>query len=425
PAALSCPEGKEYQPCVQPCEAKTCLNKWFYEDSPCSYLREDCVCKNGTILHRTDSDLCIPEEKCTCTDSKGEPRSAGEIWSGSMRGCCMYHCLENGSIIAVEPECDEDPSPVCVREGEVIVHVIEETACCPKKVCECNMSLCDTIIPTCQPNEKVVVGYHPLSCCPQYRCECDPSVCFNASQLDCREDQFIVEAKQEDPCCFSHLCICESCIEPVPLCNEGEILTVDLNTIHYCCPHYYCVCDENLCSVPPLICTDDMTPVKEKILGQCCPEWHCEKDDVCIFQEVTLLNPGQSVIQYLDGDLCYTVQCLQEKDQNTGYNAMHFIMMNCSQQCEVHQIYIPSFSHDTCCGTCQNVSCSFYTENGTVILYEEGSTWSSNCTNYECAKTAAGAITLGSSVVCPPFNDTECTKNGGIVETYNDGCCKT
>ncbi|NXM94510.1 OTOGL protein, partial [Sylvia borin] len=458
--ALSCPEGKEYQSCVQPCEAKTCLNKWFYEDSPCSYLREDCVCKNGTILHRTDSDLCIPEEKCTCTDNKGQPRSAGEIWNGSMRGCCMYGCLENGSIIAVEPECSEDPPPVCEREGEVLLHVIEETACCPKKVCECNMSLCDAIIPTCKPNEKLVVGYHPLSCCPQYQCECDPSVCFNASQPNCREDQFIVEAKQEDPCCFSHLCVCESCIEPVPLCSEGEILTVDLNTIHYCCPHYYCVCDENLCSEPPMICTDDMTPVKEKILGQCCPEWHCEcscenatmltcklgevkkidsrvssacgcihyiceKDDVCIFQEVTVLNPGQSVIQYLDGDLCYTVHCLQEKDQNTGYNAMHFTMMNCSQQCEPHQVYIPSFSHHTCCGTCQNVSCSFHTENGTLIVYEEGSTWTFNCTNYKCVKTAAGAIVLGSSVVCPPFNDTECTKNGGIVQTYNDGCCKT
>lgn len=34
--------------------------------------------------------------------------------------------------------------------------------------------------------------------------------------------------------------VCESCIEPVPLCSEGEILTVDLNTIHYCCPHYFC-----------------------------------------------------------------------------------------------------------------------------------------------------------------------------------------
>ncbi|KAM6303379.1 otogelin-like protein [Podargus strigoides] len=458
--SLSCPEGKEYQPCVQPCEAKTCLNKWFYEDSPCSYLREDCVCINGTILHRTDSDLCIPEEKCTCTDIKGQPRSAGEIWNESRRGCCMYNCLENGSIVAVEPECNEDPPLVCEREGEVIVHVIEERACCPKKVCECNMSLCDAIIPTCKPSEKLVVGYHPFSCCPQYRCECDPSVCFNASQLDCREDQFIVEAKQEDLCCFSYLCVCESCIEPVPLCNEGEILTVDLNTIHYCCPHYYCVCDENLCSEPSMNCTDDMTLVKEKIPGQCCPEWHCEcscenatmltcklgevkkidssvssacgcahyiceKDDVCIFQEITVLNPGQSVIQYLDGDVCYTVQCLQEKDQNTGYNAMHFTMVNCSQQCEAHQIYIPSSSHHTCCGTCQNVSCPFHTENGTLIVYEEGSTWSSNCTNYKCAKTAAGAIILGSSVVCPHFNDTECTKNGGSVQTYNDGCCKT
>ncbi|XP_054029763.1 otogelin-like protein [Dryobates pubescens] len=458
--SLSCPEGKEYQPCVQPCEAKTCLNKWFYEDSACSYLREDCVCKNGTVLHRTDSSLCIPEEKCTCTDNKGQPRSAGEIWNGSLRGCCMYNCLENGSIVAVEPECSEDPPPVCEREGEVIIHVIEERACCPKKVCECNMSSCDAIIPTCKANEKLVVGYHPLSCCPQYQCECDPSVCFNASQLHCREDQFMVEAKLEDPCCFSYLCVCEPCNEPVPMCKEGEILTVDLNTIHYCCPHYYCVCDEHLCSEPSLTCTDDMALVKEQVPGQCCPVWSCEcscentttltcklgevkkvdssvssacgcthyiceKDDVCIFQEVTVLNPGQSVIQYLDGDLCYTVQCLQEKDQNTGFNAVHLTMMNCSQQCEAHQIYIPSFSHHTCCGTCQNVSCSFHTENGTRILYEEGSTWSSNCTNYKCAKTAAGAVILGSSVICPPFNDTECTKNGGIVQTYNDGCCKT
>uniref|UniRef100_A0A8C2SMA8 Otogelin like n=1 Tax=Coturnix japonica TaxID=93934 RepID=A0A8C2SMA8_COTJA len=456
---LSCPKGKEYQPCVKPCEAKTCLNKWLHEDSPCSYLREDCVCRSGTVLHRTDSDLCIPEEKCTCTDNRGQPRSAGEIWNGSTRGCCIYNCLENGSIVAVEPECNEDPPPACEREGEVIVLVMEVGDCCPKKVCECNMSLCDAVIPTCKSSEKLIVGYSPLSCCPQYRCECDPSVCFNSSQLDCREDQFIVEAKLEDPCCFSYLCVCESCIEPVPLCDEGEILTVDLHTIHYCCPHYYCVCDENFCPEPRLNCTDDMMLVKEKIPGQCCPEWHCgnyfilyslllikgevqkidnsissacgcthyicEKDDVCVFQEVTVLNPGQSVIQYLDGDLCYTVQCLQEKDQNTGYNAMHFTTVNCSQQCEAHQLYIPSSSHHSCCGTCQNVSCSFLSENGTQIVYEEGSTWISNCTNYTCTKTVLGAMIVGSGMVCPPFNDSECTKNGGIVQTYNDGCCKT
>ncbi|KAM7177636.1 otogelin-like protein [Macrochelys suwanniensis] len=458
--SLGCPDGKEYQPCVQPCAAKTCLNKWFYEESPCSYLREDCVCKNGTILHRTDSDLCIPEEKCACTDNEGQPRSAGEVWNGSIKGCCMYNCLENGSVIAIEPECSEDPLPVCEREGEVIINVIEERACCPKKVCECNMTVCEAIIPTCKNGEKLMVGYSTLSCCPQYQCECDPLACPNAPRPECREDQFIVEAKQEDPCCFFYLCVCESCIEPVPLCNEGEILTVDLSTMHSCCPRYHCVCDDNLCSMPLLNCTADMQLVKEKVPGQCCPDWHCEcscenftiptckvgevqkiddsiysacgcmqyiceKDDVCVFQEVTVLNPGQSMIQYLDENLCYTVQCLQEKDHSTGYHAMYSTVVNCSQQCDAHQIYIPSSSHHVCCGTCQNVSCAFYTENGTLSVHEEGSTWVSNCTKYECAKTAVGAMILGSSVVCPPFNETECTKNGGTVQTYNDGCCKT
>lgn len=58
-----------------------------------------------------------------------------------------------------------------------------------------------------------------------------------------------------------------------------------------------------------------------------------------MFQEVTLLNPGQFMIQYLDGDLCYTVQCLQEKDHNTGYHAMDFTVVNCSQQCETVSIF--------------------------------------------------------------------------------------
>jgi hypothetical protein len=34
--------------------------------------------------------------------------------------------------------------------------------------------------------------------------------------------------------------VCESCTEPIPLCTDGEFLTVDLNTTHFCCPQYYC-----------------------------------------------------------------------------------------------------------------------------------------------------------------------------------------
>ncbi|KAJ1161964.1 hypothetical protein NDU88_002444 [Pleurodeles waltl] len=457
--SLVCPEGKEYQACVQPCAAKTCLNKWFYEDSPCSYLREDCVCKNGTILHRTDSELCISEEKCACTDTEGQPRSPGEVWNGSPKGCCMYQCLENGSVIPVKPDCSEEQTPTCEREGEVIINVIEEGACCPKKVCECNMTLCDITNTTCKAGEKLVAHYTPHSCCPHYQCVCDPFACPNISRPDCREDQFIVEVKQDDPCCFSYLCVCESCIEPIPVCSEGEILTVDLNTTQYCCPHYHCVCDKNLCPAPLLNCTSDAKLVMRRVPEQCCPEWHCEcncenvtvprckmgedlkptpqfsslcdcpfyiceKKDVCVFQEVTMLHPGQSMIQYLDGDVCYTVQCLKELDNATGFHAMSISTVNCTEGCESHQIYIPSADHHMCCGTCKNVSCTFYTENGTLTMYQVGSTWVTNCTKYECAKSAVGAMVLGSSVVCPPFNETECLKNGGIVQTYNDGCCK-
>ncbi|ETE65565.1 Otogelin-like protein, partial [Ophiophagus hannah] len=460
---LACPDGKEYHPCVQPCDAKTCLNKWFYEESSCSYLREDCVCKKGTILHRADSDLCIPEEKCACSDNEGHPHSIGEIWIGYNKGCCMYKCMENGSIIATEPECDKQPSPICDREAEVIVSVIEEQTCCPKNICECNMTVCTPIIPVCRSTEKLTLRYTPFSCCPQYQCECDISACPNVTRPECQEDQFIVEVKLDDTCCFSHLCVCESCIEPIPECNEEELLAVDLSTAHYCCPHYHCLCEENLCPTPLMNCSADMKLIKRSVPGQCCPDWNCdlsyvlniikfpfilkyqgnmqgkeknannttgsdefhswnadnnntsqEKENVCIFQEVTVLNPGQTLIEYLDGELCYMAKCSQERDLNTGFHTINLAVVNCSQKCEAHQVHSPSDGQHSCCGSCINVSCPFYTDNGTLEIYEEGSTWYSNCTKYECAKIGAETVVFGSSVFCPPFNETDCVKDFGL-----------
>ncbi|OXB73912.1 UNVERIFIED_CONTAM: hypothetical protein H355_008107 [Colinus virginianus] len=358
-----------------------------------------------------------------CTDNRGQPRSAGEIWNGSMRGCCIYSCLENGSIVAVEPECNEDPPLTCEREGEVIVRVMEEGDCCPKKVCGMPHVFLVTEVIVSVTLFKML--FHLLQ---------SVILQFVSILLSWTAEKINLLLKQNwkiPAVSLISVVVCESCIEPVPLCNEGEILTVDLHTIHYCCPHYYCECSCKNATM--MTCKlGEVQKIDSSISSACgCTHYVCEKDDVCIFQEVTVLNPGQSVIQYLDGDLCYTVQCLQEKDENTGYNAMHFTTVNCSQKCEAHQLYIPSSSHHSCCGTCQNVSCSFLTENGTQIVYEEGSTWSYNCTSYTCAKTVVGAMIVVSSVVCPPFNDTECTKvctlaeNGGIVQTYNDGCCKT
>ncbi|KAB1269975.1 Otogelin-like protein [Camelus dromedarius] len=472
--ALSCPEGKEYQPCVRPCEARTCLNRWFYGHFSCLNLREDCVCKNGTILHRPDSAQCIPEEKCACTDSEDQPRTAGEIWNGCIDECALYKCLENGSIIPIEPDCDEEPLPICEREAEVVLGFIDKWTCCSKKVCRCDMTLCETTIPTCTNSQKLIVGHSPLSCCPQYQCECDPFKCPNISMPGCREDQFMIQVQQEEPCCFSPLCTCKSCTEPIPLCADGEFLTVDLNTTHFCCPQYYCVCEPNLCPTPLLNCAEDRKLVKENVSGQCCPTWHCEcscenlvmptcevgeftaidrnfqsdcgcvqylceKDDVCVLQEVSVLSPGQSMIKYVEGDFCYTVECLEEKDEHTGFRTLNFTMVNCSKECDVVSILYKSF-------------CTRYTLHLQVTMIVvvpakmypanfkwkmehqlymrieevnyEGSIWHYNCTTFECVKTDEGTMILKYSMVCPPFNETECKMNEGIVKLYNEGCCK-
>lgn len=64
PVALRCPPGKEYQPCVSTCTSRTCLNREYYEESTCSFIREECVCRSGTILHRADSPYCVTEDRC-------------------------------------------------------------------------------------------------------------------------------------------------------------------------------------------------------------------------------------------------------------------------------------------------------------------------------------------------------------------------
>ncbi|XP_028823261.1 otogelin-like protein isoform X3 [Denticeps clupeoides] len=457
---LKCPVGKEYQPCVNTCQTRTCQNRDFYEESTCTSIREECVCRSGTILHRADSAFCVSEGLCVCTDNTGLPRAADEVWNGSERGCCLFRCLQNGSVIAVEPECEDGPAPLCEREGEHALSVLEEGACCPKKICECNLTLCQSDIPNCDVGFRLLIGYSLLSCCPEYRCECDPLSCPRVPMPVCREDQFLVEVRQERSCCYSFLCVCESCIDPIPVCVPGEILAVDMNTTNHCCPQYHCVCDVNVCPEASVSCAPGAALIKRPVRGRCCPDYTCEcqchnisrplcavgevqvevpdystvcgcpqftckKADVCLFQGITVLSPGQSMVQYFEGDLCYTVHCLQHRDTHTGYYAMDISTVNCTEKCELHQVYIPSSDPHVCCGSCKNITCVFSSENGTSELFLAGSSWVSNCTRYDCMETAVGAVVLASGVVCPPFNDTECIQNGGVVQTYVDGCCKT
>uniref|UniRef100_A0A665VLS6 Otogelin-like n=1 Tax=Echeneis naucrates TaxID=173247 RepID=A0A665VLS6_ECHNA len=459
---LRCPPGKEYQPCVSTCNSRTCLNREYYEETTCSFIREECVCRSGTILHRADSPYCVTEDRCVCTDNEGNPRAPGEVWNGSAHGCCLYKCMENGSVVAVEPDCNSVPIPLCEREGEYVLDVLEEGACCPKKICDCNMTICDSDVPPCENGNRLLMGYSALSCCPEYRCECDPTACPPVSAPDCREDQFLVEVRGQKSCCYSFLCVCESCIEPIPTCSDGEILAVDLNSTNSCCPQYNCVCDVSLCPESPVSCAPGLSLVQATVPGHCCPQYHCEcqcedsslpfcrvvsqqkatsqrsssscmylcvhnveKAEVCLFQGVTVLGPGQSLVQYFEGELCYTVHCLNHRDPDSGFYATEISSVNCSQKCGPHQVYVASSDPQVCCGSCKNVSCTFTNENGTTELFAVGSSWVENCTRYDCMETAVGAVILASGVVCPPFNDTECSQNGGVVQSYVDGCCRT
>ncbi|OWK16719.1 hypothetical protein Celaphus_00011335, partial [Cervus elaphus hippelaphus] len=73
------------------------------------------------------------------------------------------------------------------------------------------------------------------------------------------------------------------------------------------------------------------------------------------------------MIRYLEGDFCYMVECLEEKDNHTGFHTLNFTMVNCSKECDI--VYTPSPSDYDCCGTCKNISCKFQMENGTTVIY--------------------------------------------------------
>jgi hypothetical protein len=61
---------------------------------------------------------------------------------------------------------------------------------------------------------------------------------------------------------------------------------------------------------------------------------------VCVFQEVSVLNPGQSLIKYLEEEFCYIIECLDEKDNYTDFHTLNVTMVNCSKDCDAVSIVL-------------------------------------------------------------------------------------
>ncbi|XP_056135336.1 otogelin [Lampris incognitus] len=456
-----CPETLWYQACLPGCMAQSCPNQDFESDpGQCSGITEGCVCPKGTLLHRPYSALCVPPDKCACTDSSGVPRSNGEVWKASKDGCCMYRC-DNDSIVPMEYNCSMVAQPVCRRTGEVVINLADDTSCCPQKLCVCNQSHCDIIPPECKYGEKLVSYYHQDSCCPNYVCECDPELCESDIPA-CREDQTLIATKADGSCCLAHICMCAACPEVLPKCQEGEVLTVEANSTDRCCPVYHCMCEPYRC--PRATCPIGMSLASVSSPDQCCPSHTCEcacekiatpkcglgettqldrafladpqnqcackrykcvREAVCVDGERGVMKPGQTLVEHSDNGLCHTTQCTRSLDPTTGYHLIRTTSTNCSAQCQPNQIYIPPKDQTTCCGVCKNISCLYQNENGTTGLYKPGKSWVSNCMKYDCTDTLSGPTLVSYSFSCPPFNETECMKIGGTIVSYMDGCCKT
>ncbi|XP_029354391.1 otogelin [Echeneis naucrates] len=456
-----CPGTLRYQACLPACTSQSCPNHDFDSDpDQCSGLTEGCVCPEGTLLHRPYTALCISPEKCACTDSSGIPRAHGEVWKASKDACCMYRC-DNDTIVPVEYNCSSVLAPVCHRTGEVILSLADDSSCCPHKVCVCNQSLCDLVPPKCKYGEKLVSYYRQDSCCPDYVCECDPELCVSDVPT-CREDQTLIATRADGSCCLAHICMCSSCQETPPVCQYGDVLTVDSNTTDRCCPVYHCACEPHRC--PQITCPVGMSVVSVSDPGRCCSNQTCEcscekitspkcglgeaaqldraflsdpqnqcackrykcvREAVCVFGERGVLRPGQILVEHGDDGLCHSRQCSRSLDPASGFHLLRTTSINCSTHCQPNQIYVYPKDQSTCCGVCKNISCLYEHENGTTSLYKPGKSWVSNCMKFDCTDTLSGPTLISYPFSCPPFNETECTKIGGTVVSYMDGCCKT
>ncbi|XP_062974484.1 otogelin [Elgaria multicarinata webbii] len=461
-----CPEGFSYKACISACDTpSTCQNmEPIPRDSDtCLILTEGCVCAEETIFHRVHSALCIPEEKCACTDSSGVPHALGETWKTSQSGCCIHKCIDNETIAPVEYNCSVSYDLECKRFGEVALIVPDDQSCCHQKVCTCNQSLCETYIPECKGLEKLATYYQHDSCCPNYSCECDPAKCESMEQIpNCRADQTLIAAHVEGTCCVSYICACGVCSDQIPECQEGEVLTVDGNTTDRCCPAYQCICEtyrcpefkcvlgmslvevwspEKCCPYRTCECACDTIPKTQCKLGEkaildeqfqnsteniChCMKYKCCKDKVCLNDERGVLLPGQSIVQHSPDGVCHTSYCTRIIDPVTKYYRINISTIDCAARCKSHQVYESPKDLTTCCGKCKNVSCIHAFSNGTISHFKPGSTWISNCVRYDCTNTPIGPVLITSSISCPPFNETECVKVGGYIVPFLEGCCKT
>ncbi|PKU49171.1 otogelin [Limosa lapponica baueri] len=286
------------------------------------YIRNPCISLAAYVAMCNKFNICIEwrsSDYCPCTDSSGAPHAVGEIWKTSLSGCCMQKCIDSETIIPVEYNCSDSHYLDCQRFGEVALLVPGDQTCCPQKICICNQSLCEPLIPECNSLEKLVTYYSEESCCPNYVCEC----------------------------------ACETI--PKPQCKLGQKLQIDEqfqnSTENICnCVKYKCgKSEENLIQRNTLSSAKNQVYQPPKDLSTCCGS--C-KNVSCLhtFSNGTVSNfkVGGYVVPFLegccktckeDGKFCKKVTVRMTIRKNDCRSNTPVNIVSCDGKCPSASIY--------------------------------------------------------------------------------------
>lgn len=224
-------------------------------------------------------------------------------------------------------------------------------------------------------------------------------------------------------------CICEesktvACMQkecPAPAQSRcttpGFVLVNQTSPLDPCCFDHVCQCQVNTCPVLRMNCSVGYRPVVNLPQGKCCPEHTCVPKRVCVDGDIEY-PPASSVPR----GVCENCTCARNGSTSSdGLFEITCLHRQCEKQCKMGYTYMEPNS-DKCCGRCVQTHCVL----GNQQLLLQGETWSptsNKCELLTCVRRGDHLILLNSSVICPPFIESNCHPD--TVQIAADGCCKT
>jgi len=434
-------------------------------------------CASYEVLKTIREGPCCNDTVCECYPSKCPVKKLPVCKKDKTvavideTACCKsYHC-----VCPPEEECEHEPKPMDLVEGEYVVK--DETYCCDKWIRKCNASVCQK--PVCKLHERPVV-VHKGKCCDTVRCECFPKLCPNVTVPECEFDQMAVIAnpdecckryeckcppkcppvekptnlqpgqiavKDENYCCDKWDVICSGKCEPDPVCKKNERLEVVL--VGPCCNKSSCRCYPDLCPPTPLPeCEFDQVihVVDEKA---CCKQYECRcpPKENCVDEQKSdhKLEVGQCLVK--DDNYCctkYEKKCCNETCPKPPVCKGEFERPQVVRQgtccpeysCQCFPslcpiVTPPTCRHDeilliknvsVCCKdyececppTCEDKVKPTNLRPGQIAINKKSLGWCCDDWVVECKK-------INGTNVCP--QNPVCSEPGMVSEVYDDGPC--